>query len=384
MEEFYKRFITTLKEFLSTLNRYKKTNGVEKFLNIYDNLDHRKLMFRYYNITRDLSLKIKSRDETIFNNPINLFPGIDLSQLWTHFTKGQKEKIWTYLHMLFVISELILVDKSDKNKSKEISPQTTQTTQTTQETTLSTIKNEENKLDFDPYVGVGGNDTNYSIDEMFSGPDTLPGTESTIPGISSMAGMMNMGSMGSMLNIGELRDQFKNMTKDDINDATNNIKNLLGPNVDDNTSNLISDMLTNITEELKSDDMANGDPFKNIIKIAETVADKMKPQMESGNVDLNKLWDSTQKLGQNSDAFGGGVNPFSMMTKMMNMMPQQSQQPTQNNDNTQNSQPDPQQMMQGYSDMLQNMGVDSSNMDMNNINKMLQNLQNNPKGPNTK
>ena len=135
-----------------------------------------------------------------------------------------------------------------------------------------------------------------------------------------------MVGIDKMLNLGELTEQLKNMKKEDIDEATNSIKCLLGN--DDNTSNLVSDMLMNIQDELKKENISNGNPLDNIVKIAESVASKMKPKMDEDGVDMNKLWQSTQNLANQcanengNSLFGNGNNPFdlkkSVTSKLIN------------------------------------------------------------------
>lgn len=377
MSQSVNQFAGTLHKFVNDLHRYTPSEGSKKFIEVFNDLDMDKVILRYYNILNEHSGKIKNRDETLFSNNLNVFPGIELSECWKKLSSGQKRKIWIYLEMLFVLSELIIQDNSEK-EAKEKSNDLSNMAHTI-------VKNEEGTVDnadqnFNPYVGVGSSNGEYSIEEMFSGPQTLPGEENND---SALPGMANFG-LNSMFNIGELKDQLKNMKKEDIEEATNNIKKMLGNNDDDNTSTLISDMLNNITEELKNDEMNEGDPFKNIVKIAESVADKMKPQMESSNIDMSQLLNSTQSLASQcedengNNLFAGGVNPFNLVNQMMNM-----NQGTNNNNNNASSSNvnnnnasrslngnsgqgfDQQEFMNEYNNVLRNMGLGNPNGNSN-------------------
>ncbi len=154
------------------------------------------------------------------------------------------------------------------------------------------------------------------------------------------------------------------MKKEDIDEATNSIKSLLGNNVDDNTSNLISDMLTNIKDELQKEDMSSGNPLDSIVKIAESVASKIKPKIEEDGIDMTQLWNSTQTLAnqckdQNgNDLFGGNMNPFELVNQMMGGL---------DNQNPQGMQPNmtQEEYLNNCNEMLQSMGM--RNIDFNNL-----------------
>ena len=120
--------------------------------------------------------------------------------------------------------------------------------------------------------------------------------------------MSQVGKLSKMIDMKKFSEDIKNINTDDIKEATNNIKNLLGGNSDEKTSNLISDMLDDITKELQTNDLNDGDPFQNIMKVAEKVAQKIKPKVEKDNIDLSNLMNSTSN------------NPMNILNKMMNEM----------------------------------------------------------------
>ena len=49
-------------------------------------------------------------------------------------------------------------------------------------------------------------------------------------------------------------------------------------------------MLDDITKELQSNNLSDGDPFQNIMKVAEKVAEKIKPKVEKDNIDLTHVF----------------------------------------------------------------------------------------------
>jgi hypothetical protein len=82
-------------------------------------------------------------------------------------------------------------------------------------------------------------------------------------------------------------------------------------------------MLSEITDELKSDKFSDGNPLDNIIKIAESVAKKVIPKMEKNKVDMGKILQSTQNLtsgltdAEGKPVFNDKFNPLNMLTNMM-------------------------------------------------------------------
>ncbi|CAH6421750.1 Hypothetical protein KVN_LOCUS436 [uncultured virus] len=333
-KEQYRNFVINLNKFVFDLNRYYPNEGTKKFLEVFDKLDMGKVMIRYINMLREFENELKQRNEIIFSQPLVIFPGINLSQYWQHFNLKQKQKIWTYLQILFVRGEVLLNYKetseqtSDKNKIiKSIITNINENTNPVKQEIENSGTDPTNlfQLNFNPFVGVGIDKTTadqYSINEMYSSTKLLENGETSFkPGLGSIASFMGL---DKMIDIEQLSEQLRNMKKEEIDDATNNIKKLLGGNIDENTSHIITDMLTNISEELKKDDISKGNPIDSIIKIAETVADKMKPSIQSG-MDISKLWSSTQNLAnecknEKGESINiGGLNPFDLLNKLVNV-----------------------------------------------------------------
>jgi hypothetical protein len=207
---------------------------------------------------------------------------------------------------------------------------TTNTPNPTSNPTPNPTQNPTPNDTFNPYIGVGVNDgETLSCSQMYAAK--FPEEPQQKPGIGSIVSMMGI---DKMLNLKQLTEQLKNMTKEDIDEATESIRNLLGNNVDDKTTNLINDMLHNINDELKNEPIGTDNPLDNIVKIAESVAGKMKPKMDKNGVDISQLWNSTQNLAERckdsngNNMFPNGMNPFDMVNKMLgNKMGTNGQQP---------------------------------------------------------
>lgn len=303
MQTNYENFLTTFYKFIYDVNRYSPTEGAARVLEIFNDLDYAKIIFKTYHLLKDNSTKITNKDETLFLSPFVVLPDIDLSQMWEKLMKGQKMKIWTYLSILHLESDLIM---SQTNKDIQ---------------TMDNNNNTSTDLkEFNPYEGIGTNNQEYSVEEMYSSLANMEtDDEISTPGIETIARMIGL---NKIINMDELQEQLRNMTKEDIENATDNIKNLLGKNVDEKTSNLINDMLTGISDEMKTREMGKGDGLKNIVSVAKKVAGQMQPQIQRDNIDVEKLIDSTKIFAdqcKNKDGtpmFNGKVNPFEMLGKL--------------------------------------------------------------------
>jgi hypothetical protein len=245
---------------------------------------------------------LKDKDESLFNNKLPVIPKVDLSQLWNKLRSGQKKKVWTYLNIILLLSEMIIGGKTDKDKEQSL-------------VNIGTPNSES----FNPYTGIGTVNESCSIDNINKGDIKLPNekknnTSLPIPNIGSLTNMMG-------LDVNALQKQLKNMKPEDLESATDSIKNMLGDNIDDNTSSLISDIIKNVTTEIKDGNIADGNPIDNIMKIAGTVANRMQDKLKDSNVNVDQLLNSTKNMGNFKDKNGnpifGGINPFDIVNKMM-------------------------------------------------------------------
>ena len=376
IQKHYENFLTTLYRFIQDLDRYKQTDGTKQVLEIYNKLDMAKVIFRVYTLLKQNGSKINSRDETLFNTDLEILPNINVSVCWPDLVSGRKQKVWTYLSILQIESDILVNSKREQlittatTTSTTLTTSTTTNTLTTTNTETDTSTKKKEPLVFDPYVGIGG-ETNddYGVEEMYASLANMPDEGSSGPGLASIASLIGL---DKMVNFEELSDQLRNMKPEDIENATNNIKEMLGNNMDEGTSAMISGMLTDISFEMKSTDLGGGgDPFKNIMSVAEKVAGNMKPKIQSGELDIGKLVNSTQMFAaqckdkDGNPMFAEGNNPFSMLSKLAASMGGNA------NANTQGDQE--KQMMDQCNSLLQSMGMNG------NVEQLMKNAQPAPK-----
>lgn len=115
-------FRCNLKKFLTYLRKdYPSDDNVKNVLDKFSDLSMSKVVTRTVMILQPYDEKLNSRDETVFKESIFLIPSIDVSKLWNQTTLiANKDRIWTYLYVLYQLGRLI-EDKDDtQNKRQKI------------------------------------------------------------------------------------------------------------------------------------------------------------------------------------------------------------------------------------------------------------------------
>lgn len=370
MEQHYKNFITTFFRFITDYDRYVPNEGCKKALAIYNNLDMAKVIFKVHTLLKTNNNKLSAKDETLFNDDFVLLPGVNLSENWMKLTKGQKDKLWTYLNILYLETDILM--NQPNNTTTSTTPQNESSGSKKENDVEKQMVVSTSKQEFNPYLGIGGDtssSTEYGVNDMFA---NLPEDDGpSAPGLSTIASMIGL---DKMVNMDDLQNQLQNMKPEDIESATENIKGMLGDNIDEKTSQALTDMLNSIANELSNNKMNNGgNPLDNIINIAKKVSGKMQSDVENNNIDISKLFQSTQALAsQCKDKDGKPMfdeknNPFNLIEQMTKNM------------KASNGNINEEACMKQCNDMLKNMGMD--NIDLNNpdINQIMAQMQrNNP------
>jgi len=276
-----------------------------------------KVIPRFLKAIRKVEVKLSVRDETAFSSSLSILPGIDINTYWSSIPQDERNNFWTLLQRLYVAAEMMA------SESKGSQSETTKDLVNDMITDINKHSNTE-FLQFNPFTGISNENenSNLSIDELYDPNIKIPGLEqqegSSIPGL------------GSLIDLDQLKGQLANMNQEDLDKATDTIKQLLGSDIDDKTSDTISDMLSSITTELKNTDLDKGDPIKNIFKIANSVANKMKGKIDTDGLNVQNLMNSTKTLAgkcmdeQGSQLFGESASLLNMLMGGMN--PQAMQQ----------------------------------------------------------
>lgn len=291
-----------------------------------------KKIFMLIDIYFDL---LKSRDIKLFNLytkhkgkvvKVTVIPSIDIGSVWDKLDNCDQNNIWKYIEYMYISSShmvnasgntnnVVNLNKINEFESSLVFNKNNIFDEFWEKFPTSTLITNNNILD--PYIGVGKNISEYGIDDLLSGPQLLP--DQTAPGVD---GITKLFGIDRLLNIEGLTEQLKNITKEQIEQASISLKSLLG-DVDENTSEFIDLMLTDITEQLNNKDIKGGSPINNLFKIAECVAQKIAPVVERNGIDMTKVYDQTKNMAskccdeKGNPMFSGPNNPISMITNMM-------------------------------------------------------------------
>jgi len=318
MEQYYQDFSTNFMALINEIHLYAPSKTTEKLVKLMGKLDVAsisKIIARFNIITNKYKKLIDNRDENLFiNSDFNPIPELNFSSFWNDLLFEQKDRIWIYLQLLTIASNFIM--NIVNIKQTQVNDVTTplKNNKEDKEEDKKDDKKEKKKINFNPYEGIGVQTENLSMDLIMSGPKELPSNEPKSNGLNSLSSMLNLGKMFDMTS---LANELKNIDVSQIEQATNNIKDLLGDSLDKETSEMITDMVSGITDELKKvpDSDASGNPLEKLFKIAESVAGKIGPKMKDKNIDIKKLWNSAQNL---TNKFGDASNnPMSLLNNIM-------------------------------------------------------------------
>ena len=310
-------FVDTVHKFITDLNRYYPNDGCTKLLEMFSNLDMSKILVRFIKLIGKYEQQIKDKDDTMFSTPCVPFPEVQLHEVWTHLNSGQKRKVYNYLHMLLFIGKLIIQQESAVVSTNNGGGSGGVVEAVDSTPNVSTPS--DNKLQFNPYEGVGTTNTPFSVDELYSNMDCLM-TDEQKNGSSSfgLGSLSKLVGMDNLLNMDDLTSQLNNITDEDIDEANQNIQKMMGGNCNDpKSSKMLTEMLSSIKKELNNEKESNNmskNPIESIVKIAKTVAENIKPKIEEDNIDIGDLFGGLNKGGDTGEDM---QNPFNMLNKMM-------------------------------------------------------------------
>nr|QBK89285.1 MAG: hypothetical protein LCMiAC02_03800 [Mimivirus LCMiAC02] len=284
-------FYDILKRCLHDLNRYIPSENIQKILKKYDNFDFGIVCFKYHNVMKEFDTDLKNGkiNESMFNNSLIILPGVDLHIFWKKLSNKQKEKIWTKLRLIYISSDN-LMNSPDRQRTQS---------NTTEKKTTSDAQHPARRLrekQFNPYEGIGKSNKIFGIDEVYSGPDELPGQEKS----------KSMFDINKILKLDGIKDHFKNMSKEDIDNATSTITQLMGKNVSSGATNLISDLIHSIKDEIASSDNLD------IMDLAKKLTKKIGPKLKNNKKNVDELLKSAQNMTQNMMG-GMKLNPNTPM-----------------------------------------------------------------------
>jgi len=310
MEGYFSLYKSSIQTLFSELNQYSPTKGIQKFFELFENpdFDNSKLIgMIHYAINKDnreeLLLK---RNPELFKNQVKLFPGVYLNKIFPELNDEQQDRVFLLLTHTYAIVELMF-QESQKTPMEEKKRANINKMLTYLENNDLQIKKE-----FNPYEGIESDSTeNFGISDIYSENNSLP--QSAVEKSSLMP-----------VDMAKLKEELANMTSEDIEAATNNIKNMI-PNMDKDSGKVLNSMLSNIKDELADFEFDESNPFQKIEEIANKVSSKLKQDKNAKNINWKKMMDSTQDMVKNFKTGNGQVdeqmlNMATMMMKNPDMM----------------------------------------------------------------
>jgi hypothetical protein len=292
MEHHYKNFVATFYKFLYDINRYVPTSEINQLLPKYKDLDMVKVLYRVHKLLKNNEQYIQNSNTALFNQDFYILPAINLSSLWRKMNPNQQKKVWTYLSMLLLQTD-IFYDVQEEKKEP-----------------IVTV--EEKTTEFNPYVGIGNSNQNYCVNDILCSIPTVEEDEPMDLGRLDM--MMKMTGLDKMLNMQEITSKLKNMTDEDLDKYTEELKIAFGAENNPNVSNFVVDMMEGIKEVKKDDELS-------LPKMLQTMGPMVQASMEENNLDNTQLLNSAKNFAkQHREAGGqplfGGIDPFAMIEKL--------------------------------------------------------------------
>jgi hypothetical protein len=360
-------------------NSFKKDHPMKKSANkyldaltnkVFTNDDVATMIKKVYNVVTPNMKLLNEKNPDLFklsttnkdgkNVRIALLPGIDFDLLNLSLSSDEKNKLWTYTQTLYYSSAKMLALANPDGVPDELKKYIEE---------MKIIDNTIFKEFYEVYPNstffVKKYDTNDDSMQTY-GLDDLKNTADLAEKFNGEMGIENLIKLLGF-DFSKIGDQLKEMKQEDIMSATENLKKIFG-NDDSDTGDMITEMIKNITEEIKNTESKSLSSVDSFMKIADTVAKKMIPNIDKKKAE--KMIESTKKMATDSsnpmnfvakmlgnNAMGGNMNPSQMMNSMMTTIKQSQS--------------------EACLDLIKKEGINVGNLDItklniNKINKMLE------------
>lgn len=318
-EELHPKDLKSKEKFMDSSQKF-----VENMKN-QDNFDYTRFIKKAFNSLKSVEQceRLREKDPEIFNvrdednRIITILPGIDLKYAYKVLDDNEKILFWQYMYLISnSVFNLVRLSNIQKfNKYAHIID------------TIQYLEREMGKTGimfndqiFNPFIGIGENQNEYGVDEMFTGGE-LPKQQSI-----SIESVLNMLGINKMFDEKKLNEELKCIGDQQINEATDKITSLLGaanqPEVKEVCNILIQDIVANFREngignlnETLQKVAANAKKNIELSKMKKT-AESMKYFMANSQEKLKDLKDADgNPIGQQLfDKIAVPMNMFNMMS----------------------------------------------------------------------
>jgi ribosomal protein L12E/L44/L45/RPP1/RPP2 len=286
------------------LKQYRKTSEE------HEQLDEGKIIKKIYKILSSNIDMLMEKDGNLFTikdqakRIVTIIPTVNIALVYGLFDEDERKKFWQYLYLLFIASaKMVHSANKEKSKSEKLSKLMENVEKLEKELTKTglTIKG----MLFNPFIGIGSDkDTsNYGVNELYSGEGV---SASGIPGLDINMVLQQLG-VSDTVDMDKLNEQLKNITEDDITDATKNITKILGADNDPEVADVCNTLVRSIVENLR--DNGVNDMIGTLTSITESVGKTIDPaKMKKTAASMNSFMSNSEsKLRNMTDEKGNNI-----------------------------------------------------------------------------
>ena len=249
-KELLDRFIVSFKKFIEELNGLKQSKTITGLLGQYSRVKGEKaeeLIRRFKTKSEPFKDQILAEDLSFLENDnISILPKVHLQEYWEISDELMKDRITTYMELLYKFTMYYLEDE------------------------ITSIKG--NTLSVSSMFEAGG----YNVEK---------------PGLNTLAKKLGF-------NLNELTEQLNNITDDDIQEASEKVMGLMG-SANDNTKEMMTNMIGTIGDVLKTKKLSGDNLFNDIMEISNQVVQKTQKNFDSGKVDPADFMKSASEMSTN-------------------------------------------------------------------------------------
>lgn len=291
------KFSVYFKKFLTLVVKKTGHEGARKALNNYDGLNVEKAFEFFEKSVGNLDEEIENKDVKIFEQPLVVFPTVDVSQIYNILKDDEKSltKLWNYLTFLSTL--VVLKNKHIKALEK-----------------FKKSKTEDEE--FNPFAGIKGqkmdlkNLQNANMNEI----------KNLIPELKKNGNSAQMEMLMSLMNPKMLLSKLKGVSKEELQKGLADMKKHISELKKDTKNNkiikMIEKMFENLSETLLNEDLDKVDLFETIQK----ASSNMEEEDTIGDTDMKDLMQmATSVAGQMSNMEGSTGDP--MLQQVQSMLP---------------------------------------------------------------
>lgn len=301
-----------LQEMCSNILSHYKKDGSENNEN-NEKLSERQVLIKIYSTMRTYSDFLLNRSSELFdikdqNNKIQtIIPGIDIGLIYKKLSEQDQLRLWKLFSLLFITCTRI-VHSINGEKIKPKHKENVKTTNEKLEKYLEEQGINVKQMLFNPFLGLGEDNTNYGLNELFAGIINSPEEGNKTMNIESLIKMVG-------LNIDDLdkniREKCKDITDDEINAVTGQITDFFGDGDGDSTINQVcGTMIKHVIKDVKD----NG--IKNMTQTAKNTFGKIEKDI--GKKKLKKAMKKMKNKVENKYGKGGKTNPSGIINEIIN------------------------------------------------------------------